>query len=84
MVTKVVLSLHDQATELRYPERLQAIIALLFGERARSSGRPPGQSISIKRPVRIAIAQGQLQAPARRPERARAAWMPCWTRWSIP
>jgi hypothetical protein len=57
MVMKVVLSLHDQATELRYPERLHAMIDQLFGGQAGKPGRPPRRSISIEetRPDRFSI-----------------------------
>src|SRR5579872_7108830 len=44
-VTKVVLSLHDQATELSFPEKLEARITQLFGAQA-GSGKP-GRRISI-------------------------------------
>jgi len=36
----IVITLHDQAVEVRYPETLQPQIDLLFGEPAHSSARP--------------------------------------------
>ena len=48
MVTRIVLSLHDQATELRYPEGLQATIDLMFGGQAGNLSRRGGRTISIE------------------------------------
>ena len=48
MVTRVVLSLHDQATELRYPERLHPTIDLMFGGQAGEPDRRPGRAIAIE------------------------------------
>ena len=47
-MAKCVLALHDQATELRYPESLQASIDLLFGPQPHDSVGPPGHLISIE------------------------------------
>jgi hypothetical protein len=46
VVTKVVLALHDQATELSFPPRLAARIAQLFGEQSRLGGEV-GRHIAI-------------------------------------
>jgi len=45
---KVILSLHDQVTELQYPESFQRYVELLFGRQTCHCDRPPGRVISIR------------------------------------
>jgi hypothetical protein len=46
-MTKLVISLYDQATELNYPAGLQKYIDLLFGPQAHGSFRAPNHAISV-------------------------------------
>lgn len=48
-MTKLVISLHDQATELKYPAGLQKHIGLLFGSQAHNSSRQPNHTISVRK-----------------------------------
>jgi hypothetical protein len=47
-MTKTVISLHDQATELRYPENFQRHIELLFGPQTHGPARRPRRVISVQ------------------------------------
>ena len=47
-MTKTVISLHDQATELHYPQNFQRHVELLFGPQARSPARRSGHVISVR------------------------------------
>jgi len=47
-MTKAVISLHDQATELRYPENFQKHVELLFGPQTQSPARRPRHVISVR------------------------------------
>lgn len=47
-MTKFVISLHDQATELNYPAGLHSHIELLFGTQTQHSLPRPGDVISIR------------------------------------
>ena len=64
-MAKCVLSLHDQATELQYPDGFQANIDLLFGQQPRESGPPPNHFISVQEigPDRYSIS-GDTECPA--------------------
>jgi hypothetical protein len=64
-MAKCVLSLHDQAIELQYPDGFQATIDLLFGPRPHESGPLPSHFISIQEisPDRYSVT-GDTECPA--------------------
>src|SRR5664279_912894 len=64
-MAKCVLSLHDQATELQYPDDFQAHIDLMFGPQPRDIGPPPNHFISVQEigPDRYSIS-GDTECPA--------------------
>jgi LicD family/Glycosyl transferase family 2 len=47
-MTKFIVSLHDQATELYYPAGLQSFIDLLFGSQTQNPPRRPAHTISVR------------------------------------
>jgi hypothetical protein len=62
-MTKIIISLHDQATELDYPAGLQEYIDLLFGPQAGDFANPPNHFISVKEtdPGRFSVSGGAEQ-----------------------